>query len=473
MANKLNDYQNLLNTLQQFRDMSGNVPRETTLDDQGLGFIGRPIEEMEPAPVIEEPVIEAPQVMEVQQPEMNQPNFINDNLTVSPDIAKNQEEIQNMTMATPPSEKPEDKETKLQQILDQYRQARQQYGKDISEAAEKDRKAALIQSLGESLGKAVTYSGFAGGNVMSGPIPLDFKPIDFGYLKEAQLKGQSEIDSYRELLNAMRTNRALGNRTEIVNLGGETKMITYDSDGNIVKDQLIGKKTLTEAQEAQLNIEKMKEEGKNFRQAENLEIRNKSLELNKDKFDWQKVEKNELSEKQVDRISGMNTTLDSLDKIEGMKTFSTGPIKGRIESVKRFIGEADGNKTALAAQLRVILSQYGKSISGTAIAEPEMKRLELQLPQETDSDEQFAAKLANFKDEVENSRVRVLDDISKSGRDVEKFVKRESLGELKQKYQPGQDSNKVRVRTNDGKIGSIPRANLQKFLDKKLGTVAE
>ena len=460
MANKLSDYQNLMNQLQQFKEMSGNMPRQTALDDQGLGYIGRPIEEMEPAPT-EEPVLSEQEqqtndaIANIDWNQVSQQSPILGQDTDAMSIQEAQELVsadRGQPVAAPSDEPiaPQNlppvqapQEDRVASLMQEYKKAQEQYSKDISEAAEKDRKAALIQALGESLGKAITYSGFAGGNVMSGPIPLEFREYKPNYLQEAKLKGDAKIESYRELLNNLRTNRALGNKTEIVNLGGEVKMVTYDADGNIIKDQSLGQKTLTEAQKAQQEIEKLKEAGKNARQAENIALRENALELGKDKFNWQKIEKNELSEKQVDRISGMNTTLDSLDKLEGMKTFSTGPLTGRIEAAKRFLGEGDAKKTAMAAQLRMILSQYGKSISGAAIAEPEMKRLEMQLPQETDSNEQFAAKLANFKDEIENSRVRVLDDISKSGRDVKSFVKRDSIDELKQKYS-GQGKQIVR-----------------------------
>ncbi len=142
-------------------------------------------------------------------------------------------------------------------------------------------------------------------------------------------------------------------------------------------------------------------------------------------------EQDEITTKQQSQIEGIESTLDSLSKLDGMKDFSTGPISGRVEKVKRYLGQSSGNRTAMTAQLEMLTSKYGQAISGATIADAEMERIKAQLPKETDSDEMFAAKLANFQDELRNSRVRVLDSIKRSGRNVKNYENRATIEQLK------------------------------------------
>lgn len=162
-----------------------------------------------------------------------------------------------------------------------------------------------------------------------------------------------------------------------------------------------------------------------------LDAGDKGLGLRKDKFEHARSEGNELKGKEAETLYGIESTIDSLDKLEGMKTFSTGPIEGRINQAMRYIGQGSGNKAAMAAQLEGIVSVYGKQISGTAVGEQEFNRIKSQLPKETDSDELFASKLANFQDNLGNSRSRFLNHYEKVGRDVNQFKERAPLNELK------------------------------------------
>ena len=163
------------------------------------------------------------------------------------------------------------------------------------------------------------------------------------------------------------------------------------------------------------------------------------LDLRKDKFEHSKSEGNELKPKEAETLYGIESTMDSLDKLEGMKTFSTGPIEGRINQAMRYIGQGSGNKAAMAAQLEGIVSVYGKQISGTAVGEQEFNRIKSQLPKETDSDELFASKLANFQDNLSNSRGRFLNHYEKAGRDVNQFKNRESLSDIKEENTPKEE----------------------------------
>lgn len=175
-------------------------------------------------------------------------------------------------------------------------------------------------------------------------------------------------------------------------------------------------------------------------------------------------EGDEMTTKQTDQVVGIDSTLDSLEKLEGMNEFSTGPVSGRLEKVKRYLGTAKGNKVAMASQLQMIKSNYGKAISGATIADAEMIRIEEQLPKETDSDEQFAAKLANFKDELTRSRVRVLDSFKRSGRNVKNFEKRVPNQELEHSAPPA--SSTVRIQGPSGQTVTVSAEAAKKYLAK-------
>jgi len=150
--------------------------------------------------------------------------------------------------------------------------------------------------------------------------------------------------------------------------------------------------------------------------------------------DWTKEQKDEPEASQVKHITEIDGVIDGLDKTsvlkESLSGFVTGPLAGRVERIKAFIGAQSGARAALQAQIRKSLSDYGKAISGAAIAEQEMVRLEQQLPQDTDNAEVFATKLSNFRDSFINSRLRLLDNIEKSGRNVDKFKTRTAVGDL-------------------------------------------
>jgi hypothetical protein len=212
---------------------------------------------------------------------------------------------------------------------------------------------------------------------------------------------------------------------EMLNIIGEVKAPgTASQRAELLKEYELLKKAqgggLSEYQKQSLELRQRQ-----------LDAGDKGLGLRKDKFEHARSEGNELKGKEAETLYGIESTIDSLDKLEGMKTFSTGPIEGRINQAMRYIGQGSGNKAAMAAQLEGIVSVYGKQISGTAVGEQEFNRIKSQLPKETDSDELFASKLANFQDNLGNSRGRFLNHYEKVGRDVNQFKERAPLSEVK------------------------------------------
>jgi len=211
MENKLSQLEYMM---QQLKGLSGNNPRETALDDQGLGYIGRPVEQigeqvptppMEPSSELEtnpyQDIIDGTNkstseyFKRVGEGSLPMPGVglgINNDLT---DIeGYNQAKDLNTPIVNAPAElkdlanNPDSTpEETRQQLMDEYRKLTNRQIEDLNNAAEMDRKSQLYQSLGESLGKALTYSATAGGKYMSAPIPLQFTKIDPKYLEQAKL----------------------------------------------------------------------------------------------------------------------------------------------------------------------------------------------------------------------------------------------------------------------------------------------
>jgi hypothetical protein len=206
-------------------------------------------------------------------------------------------------------------------------------------------------------------------------------------------------------------------------------------------------------QRDRLDLQRELEQGRGGRFSENL--------------DFRKQEVNELKPKEMDTLYGFETALDSLEKLEGMnKNFLTGPIEGRVSAISRYIGKDSAKKTKLAAQMQVVLSRYAKQISGTAVGEEEFERLSNQLPKETDSDQAFSAKLANFKDELESSRNRFINEYGKI-RDVSKFRNREKLTEIKQNENSAFPKTVRRVNPETNKTESAVVKNEQELAEAK------
>jgi len=131
--------------------------------------------------------------------------------------------------------------TKEEDLMEKYLAAKEEYDKGVTEGYAKDRRSQLIQGLVADLGKALTYSGYAGGNVMSGPIPIDIKPIDMKYAEEAKEKGKNKLDTYKELISHLKTVQKEGYKTFTEKFDGKVNLITTDAKGNVVNSKELGK----------------------------------------------------------------------------------------------------------------------------------------------------------------------------------------------------------------------------------------
>jgi hypothetical protein len=245
-----------------------------------------------------------------------------------------------------------------------------------------------------------------------GKLNLPVAPTDSA--KRVLSERQQKI---KELMDQMKmgagTGRVFQTRQGLVRLDEEGNPVEIYKDP-VVQEQLEAMKGRLGLSGDRLDLQKQKEE--------NLkEYRN-----------WRKAEADEPSDKQVQDITAIDSTLDDIERLEGMENLFTGPIQGRIEAFKAGIGASEKDKTVLLAQVRALLSKYGKQISGAAIAEPEFKRLEAQLPKPSDPPEVFIALLDRFKQEAEDLRLRSIDNIERGGKNPGRLADRVSAKELRQ-----------------------------------------
>lgn len=170
--------------------------------------------------------------------------------------------------------------------------------------------------------------------------------------------------------------------------------------------------------------------------ARGLDIAEKSLELRKeqggkridlaaDKLNWQKVEKDELSDKQTESLSTIdNALLDLNDAMKFKVDVNTGRIEASSDYVKKLLGNQDPNMVNLKMALGNALADRKREITGTAASDSEAKFIEsITVPDPSMNDELFMSTLQNAIRRVERYRALKLDSFKKQGKNPEAFEK--------------------------------------------------
>jgi hypothetical protein len=154
--------------------------------------------------------------------------------------------------------------------------------------------------------------------------------------------------------------------------------------------------------------------------------RDESLEEKKRQFDERMMDKKEqqqkLSEKQVKDLTAFDEGISLLDNISATKDkFDTGPVSSRQNALAQMFGMDDAQKSAFKADVQSNVANYIKSISGAAVSENERKYLLQNMPNMTDNDATFAAKLKTVRDRLERNRNVFLTNVKKSGKNTKEF----------------------------------------------------
>jgi hypothetical protein len=154
---------------------------------------------------------------------------------------------------------------------------------------------------------------------------------------------------------------------------------------------------------------------------ENRELRREQMDALADE---RALRHGRLPDKIVSELKDKKNTLDAIERIRQFKDKApgeTGPIVGRINNLLARWGGTSPEVAKLNSEVRSVLSAYGKSISGAAIAEPEMRRLEAQLPQMINPGDTFDALLERFKVQAETDYNNTVDYFGKQGRNVDPY----------------------------------------------------
>lgn len=343
---------------------------------------------------------------------------------------------------------PETPISKSEALVAEYRKMMGEDQQKLEEARRQDRMLKVGGALGDALATYLNAKGQM--NVKAPGVQVqqgagldkiaDMFSTSGDVASDISQRRQDLLAQYKLLAMGKDGEKIYQTKSGLIKLDKDGKPIEVYSDPSVKRSLDISEKRLKQA------------EGR-------MDLSTTAEERRKEELQFKKGEANELKPKEMETLTGLDSSLDSLDRLEGLnKDFWTGPVEGRISQLSRILGTDSGAKTKLAAQMEIVLSRYAKQISGTAVGEQEFERLRNQLPNETDSNAAFAAKFSNFKEELELSRNRFIENYGKV-RDVEKFKERKSLVEkkenkeqskqiIKRQYSPS--LNKTRITYSDG-----------------------
>lgn len=145
-----------------------------------------------------------------------------------------------------------------------------------------------------------------------------------------------------------------------------------------------------------------------------------------EKMDDKKAQQQKLSEKQVKDLTAYDEGLSLLSNIEATKPqFDTGPVSSRQNALGAMFGMDDAQKSAFKADIQSNVAAYIKSISGSAVSDPERAFLLQNMPTMTDNDATFSAKLTKVKERMERNRSLFLQNVKKSGKNTTEFDNKE------------------------------------------------
>lgn len=224
-----------------------------------------------------------------------------------------------------------------------------------------------------------------------------------------------------------------------------------------------GKSKMSAFQKASIGLQE--------RRADQSEARMKLLETKEGRLStkdkWRVEEKDELSDKQTEQITSLDDGLALAARMEKLLPSvqdNLGVYASRIEEGKRYIPmtERDPDFVEMQQIAGTELADYVKTISGAAVSEEEAQRLKKNIPNMDDKPEEFKRKLETFFSVLREYKATKLSNIEKQGKDPSRF--QEAGSGKKEAKAP--ESDKVRVRLPDGRVGSIPRSKLKQALEK-------
>ena len=146
--------------------------------------------------------------------------------------------------------------------------------------------------------------------------------------------------------------------------------------------------------------------------------------LSEKRLEHYKKEKDEPTPAQIEQFVGLKEANDLLNKMKESKIekgIDTGPIANVRNKIAQFIGIDDPVVSTLRQDFVDTLSKKVKTLSGTAASDKERGFLSFSLPNLSDNDEQFLAKIDNAIKNIELAKKARIEVMTKGGRDVSKF----------------------------------------------------
>jgi hypothetical protein len=174
-------------------------------------------------------------------------------------------------------------------------------------------------------------------------------------------------------------------------------------------------------------------------------------------------EKNELSDKQAEAISGYDETLNAFGRIKDAKTgISTGKIADLRNMAAAKLGIDDPKVTALRTEILDTLATKIKALSGTAANESEVKRLQVTLPELGDSHAVFDQKLRDAERRVQEAKQIRLDHLKKyQGKNIAGYAqpKTEAAPQVS-------TDGTVKIMGPSGQVATLKAEAAEKYLQK-------
>jgi hypothetical protein len=168
-----------------------------------------------------------------------------------------------------------------------------------------------------------------------------------------------------------------------------------------------------------------------------------------------------LTQKQLEVITGYGNALDSLDRLREYKIgIDTGPLSNVQNIAAHAIGQDDPETSTTRAQMNTLVSDVVRVLSGLAASDQEREFIRTQVPNFTDNDPTWDAKMEAYVERVEQMRNRTLSDLAIANKDVAGF-ERESL--LKNKKKKLIEKDKQSVPAPEGKKSDRVNSTLNKI----------
>jgi len=177
------------------------------------------------------------------------------------------------------------------------------------------------------------------------------------------------------------------------------------------------------------------------------------MDAKRDRQDEVHQKQAQLNPKQVEEISQFDESATKMQNVLeslGDKSEWVGPVDGRIPDML-----TPSEQVAFRSTIGRMQDAYRKLITGAGAGMKEIARLEANLPRSTDTYDNFVSKAKAFVKEVQSMKNVKLNNLQKSGKDVEEF---RDMSSPSQEPKSPQSLNKPKTVTQGGHVYTLNEA---------------